>query len=203
MSFNAIESLYSVWIMVINVVRLLRLLFAVRFHSIRYTGKSWSVADLFEEQVRKDPSRVQFVCAEDGRSMTLGEADTIANQVAHWGMSTGLHLSSTDTVALMMENSPEYSCFWYGMAKIGVVTALINTGSVGIALVHSVVTALEGNEGVRYLVISRSLCDAGCLDATVMAEFSRNDVEVVVWEDLYASVPEQYVPSQISYISNH
>lgn len=32
-----------------------------------------------------------------------------------------------DVVALMMQNCPEYVCTWLGLAKLGVVSSLINT----------------------------------------------------------------------------
>ena len=69
------------------------------------------------------------------------------------------------------------------MAKIGVVTALINTGSVGIALSHSVETALEGNEGIKLLVISRELYAA--LPSSVEDEFDKLGIQVHIWEELY------------------
>lgn len=42
-----------------------------------------------------------------------------------------------DEVALYMENCPDYICFWLGLAKIGVVTALINTKQKAESLAHS------------------------------------------------------------------
>ena len=36
-------------------------------------------------------------------------------------------LSAGDVVALNLENSPEFVFVWYGLIKIGVTTALINT----------------------------------------------------------------------------
>src|SRR6185503_7181321 len=40
------------------------------------------------------------------------------------------------TVALFMPNRLEYFCVWYGLSKIGVVTALINNQLSGPALAH-------------------------------------------------------------------
>jgi solute carrier family 27 (fatty acid transporter), member 1/4 len=42
-----------------------------------------------------------------------------------------------DVVAVMMENSLEYVPVWLGMAKVGVVSALINTNQRQKALLHS------------------------------------------------------------------
>ena len=42
-----------------------------------------------------------------------------------------------DVVALIMPNCMEYVAFWLGGAKIGAISALVNTGSIGDSLLHS------------------------------------------------------------------
>src|SRR5438309_3951100 len=70
----------------------------------------------------------------EGRTVTYGELDAIANRFAHWGK--GLNLRRGQTVALFMPNRLEYFAVWYGLSKIGVVTALINNQLSGLALAH-------------------------------------------------------------------
>jgi fatty-acyl-CoA synthase len=70
----------------------------------------------------------------EGRTVTYGEMDAIANRFAHWGKS--LNLRRGQTVALFMPNRLEYFCVWYGLSKIGVVTALINNQLSGPPLAH-------------------------------------------------------------------
>jgi fatty-acyl-CoA synthase len=70
----------------------------------------------------------------EGRTVSYGEMDAIANRFAHWGK--GLGLRRGQTVALFMPNRLEYFCIWYGLSKIGVVTALINNQLSGPALAH-------------------------------------------------------------------
>lgn len=70
----------------------------------------------------------------EGRSVTYGELDAMANRFAHWGK--GLNLRRGQTVALFMPNRLEYFAVWYGLSKIGVVTALINNQLFGLALAH-------------------------------------------------------------------
>jgi fatty-acyl-CoA synthase len=70
----------------------------------------------------------------EGRTVTYGELDAIANRFAHWGK--GLNLRRGQTVALFMPNRLEYFAIWYGLSKIGVVTALINNQLSGLALAH-------------------------------------------------------------------
>ncbi len=70
----------------------------------------------------------------EGRTLTYGELDAAANRFAHWGR--GLNLRKGQTVALFMPNRMEYFAVWYGLSKIGVVTALINSQLTGQALAH-------------------------------------------------------------------
>jgi len=70
----------------------------------------------------------------EGRTVTYGELDAIANRFAHWGK--GLNLRRGQTVALFMPNRLEYFAVWYGLSKIGVVTALINNQLAGLPLAH-------------------------------------------------------------------
>ncbi len=184
------------WAAILTVLRLLKLLLKVRKHSLLYSGgKYFSIADKFEKCCSQRPDQVIFVDAsEDGKETTLNDLDELANQVAHWGMSVGLHVSSSDSVALMMENRSEFVSFWYGMAKIGVPVALINTGSVGLALTHSVIKALENNEGVKMLVTTRELYDGIHRDAEIT--LLEHGIKVLVWEDLFCAGGQSAIGSQ-------
>ncbi|GBM65611.1 hypothetical protein AVEN_164718-1 [Araneus ventricosus] len=64
------------------------------------------------------------------------EVDELSNKVANYFASCGY--SKGDEVALTLDNCPEYVCIWLGLAKIGVVTALINTNVKRDSLAHSV-----------------------------------------------------------------
>ena len=70
----------------------------------------------------------------EGKTLTYGEMDAIANQYAHW--ARGINLRKGQTVALFMPNRLEYFPIWYGLTKVGVVTALINNQLTGEALAH-------------------------------------------------------------------
>lgn len=43
-----------------------------------------------------------------------------------------------DVVGLFVTNRPEYICIWLGLAKLGVITALIGTGLKYLSLKHCV-----------------------------------------------------------------
>jgi fatty-acyl-CoA synthase len=70
----------------------------------------------------------------EGRTVTYGELDAIANRFAHWAKGAGIRRGQT--VALFMPNRLEYFCAWYGLSKVGVVTALINNQLAGLPLAH-------------------------------------------------------------------
>lgn len=103
-----------------------------RAEAVKPTDEA-SVADLIEHWARKTPN-AKAIWFED-RSYSYRDWNEASNRYALWGQSVGLKRG--DTVALLMENRPEYLFAWGGMAKIGVITALINTNQRERALAHS------------------------------------------------------------------
>ena len=70
----------------------------------------------------------------EGRTLTYGEFDALANRYAHWAASRSLRRGST--VAILLPNRAEYIAAWYGLTKIGVAAALINNHLAGAPLAH-------------------------------------------------------------------
>jgi len=97
----------------------------------------YTLADAIEDAVDDHQDRV-FISFE-GREITYADFEARANRFAHWGQSVGL--KKGDTVALFMENRPDYIAFWAGMAKIAVRTALINYNLTGTGLAHCIKVA--------------------------------------------------------------
>lgn len=58
------------------------------------------------------------------------------NQVAHAAQALGVRQG--DTVALAMENRPEFFFAWMGLSKLGAVVAFINTHVSGKVLIHAI-----------------------------------------------------------------
>ncbi|MBU1288731.1 MAG: long-chain-acyl-CoA synthetase [Alphaproteobacteria bacterium] len=92
------------------------------------------VADDVEDVVDRHGANVAF--RFEGTLTTYDEFEARANQFANWALEQGL--TTGDCVALFMENRPDYVAFWYGMSKIGIVTALINSNLEGDALAHCI-----------------------------------------------------------------
>jgi fatty-acyl-CoA synthase len=110
-----------------------------------------SIADFLEAHAAAAPGRPAIL--QDDRVLTWGELDAAANRVARWAL--GLGVGRGDVVALLMENRPEYIVTWFGLAKLGVVTALINTNLRGHPLAHSLAVA-----EAKHLVLGSELREA-------------------------------------------
>ncbi|MEO1729537.1 MAG: long-chain-acyl-CoA synthetase [Pseudomonadota bacterium] len=93
-----------------------------------------TIADEIEESADQHADRAAFVF--EGETTTYREFDERANSVANWALSQGF--KPGDSVALVLENSPDYPAIWFGLAKVGVVTALINTNLEGEGLAHCI-----------------------------------------------------------------
>jgi fatty-acyl-CoA synthase len=76
----------------------------------------------------------------EGRSLSYGELEALANQYAHWAIAQGLKRG--DAVAILLPNRLKYLPLWFGLSKVGVVGALINYQLTGEALAHCL--ALSG-----------------------------------------------------------
>jgi len=113
--------------------RYLRLLATVWY----YEKLDLTVPGVFERTVRRHPHRV---CLHfEDQSWTFQQLDEFSNRVANF-----LHLRGFvhgDSVALFMENRPEYIGLWLGCTKVGVVPALINYNLRGQSLLHSIHSA--------------------------------------------------------------
>ena len=102
-----------------------------RIRSITPDSTNLSCDDL-EKAV--DEFRDRRAVTFEGKTVTYAEFDAIANRYAHWAV--GQNVRRGGVVALFMPNRLEYAAIWYGLSKVGVVTALINNQLTGSALAH-------------------------------------------------------------------
>ncbi len=107
-----------------------------------------TAADIIEHWAAETPDQVAIEF--EGRSYTYAEYNAAANRYAEWALAQGL--GQGDAVALLMENRPDFLFAWCGMAKIGVISALINTNLKDRALAHS----LEISQA-RHLILGAEL----------------------------------------------
>lgn len=93
----------------------------------------YTVADRLEERVADAGDR-PFLIFEN-QSISFAEMNARANRVANAALAAGLQPG--DVVALLMLNRPEFVMVWLGLAKVGIVTALLNTSATGPILAHA------------------------------------------------------------------
>jgi fatty-acyl-CoA synthase len=103
----------------------------MRVRSIAPHSSNLATDDL---EAAVDRWRSRSALSFEGRTIDYAEMDGLANRYAHWADSAGLRRG--DVVALLMPNRIEYLPIWYGLSKVGVVTALINNQLTGPALAH-------------------------------------------------------------------
>jgi fatty-acyl-CoA synthase len=115
----------------------------------RPTG-TFTVADAIGEVAQRMPEQLALVFED--QKLTYRNLDLASNQVAHWAQSH--NIGRGDVVALLMENRPEFVVYWLGLAKLGAVTALINTNLTGRPLAHCLDVS-----GAKHLILDAALAE--------------------------------------------
>jgi len=128
--------------------------------------QNYTVADRLEERANDQADR-PFILFEE-ECLTFGEVNKRANRVANAALAAGL--TQGDVVALFMLNRPDFLTMWLGLAKIGVITALINTSATGNVLAHAM-----RQVGAKALIADSALAHA-------VAALSPGDVPAIIWE---------------------
>ena len=138
---NAIvNSLYlSICMQIYNVyisfyIRAIMVVLSIVRDTRRYIKEKTIIPDLFVSTVAKYKSKPAILFEDE--VWTFQDLEDYSNAVANYFRNEGF--SYGDTVAIVLENSPEYVALWLGMAKIGVHGAFINTNLRGDALLHCV-----------------------------------------------------------------
>ncbi|XP_068151454.1 long-chain fatty acid transport protein 4 [Drosophila tropicalis] len=108
---------------------------------LRYTKRherlNYTVADVFERNVRAHPDKVAIV--SETQKWTFRQVNEHSNKIANVLQAQGYQKG--DVVGLLLENRAEYVATWLGLSKIGVITPLINTNLRGPSLLHSITVA--------------------------------------------------------------
>jgi fatty-acyl-CoA synthase len=161
----------------------------------------YSVADLLESRAADAGGR-PFIVFE-GRSVSFAQMEQCASRVAHAALAAGL--KPGDVVALMMENRPEYPMVWLGLAKVGIVTALLNTGARGEVLRH----ALQQTQAAALIIGTECAEQVATLEPEqrpprlfTLAEPGAQPVAdlpfaATAFESLLAEVPDRAAPREL------
>jgi fatty-acyl-CoA synthase len=97
-------------------------------------GATRLICDIVSEHAKKMPDAPALICGDE--VLAYAQVDARANQYAHWAIGQGVRHGAS--VALLMENRPDFVCAWLGLFKAGASVALINTNLTGEALAHSI-----------------------------------------------------------------
>jgi fatty-acyl-CoA synthase len=136
----------------------------------------FSAADLWERRARRSARR-PFLRFE-GHEWSYGEANAAANRIAHWALERGVRRGQT--VALLMQNRPEFLFVWLGVAKTGATIALLHAEARGAALAHAL-----RESGARLLVLGAECTESfatldpelrAALEVHVLAEPAQPDL---------------------------
>jgi len=114
-------------------------------------GATRLICDIVAEHARKTPDAPAILCGDE--TLSYAQLDARANAYAHWAIGQGI--GRGQSVALLMENRPDFLCAWLGLFKCGAAVALINTNLTGEALAHSIAIA-----GPRHAIVGAELAAA-------------------------------------------
>lgn len=93
-----------------------------------------NVITVFRSNVARHPNKTIFYYNDE--KWSFRDLELYTNKVANAFIASGF--KPGDEVALLMDSRPEYVAIWLGLAKAGVITALINTNQRSATLIHSI-----------------------------------------------------------------
>jgi fatty-acyl-CoA synthase len=156
-------------------------------------GNAYGAGDRLEERAAKSGGRTALVF--EAERWTYEDWNGAANRVAWWGADQGI--GRGESVALLMENRPEFLATWMGLAKLGAVTALINTNLTGKALRHALAASKARHLIVGSECLDRFASTEGDLEAPLRVWVARDPYAAarpLAWpsgaEDLDAALAE-------------
>uniref|UniRef100_A0A1L8D6D8 Very long-chain fatty acid transport protein n=1 Tax=Plutella xylostella TaxID=51655 RepID=A0A1L8D6D8_PLUXY len=124
--------------------------------SKRWGRQDATVAELFTRRAERHPDAPCFIVVGD-RTWTFKEIAAKSNQVSRV-MQEQLSLKRGDVVCVFMPNCAEYVWTWLGVAKLGGVSALINSNLRHKPLLHCIQVAKA-----KAVVFSDALADSFCV----------------------------------------
>ncbi|WP_432470205.1 long-chain-acyl-CoA synthetase [Amphritea sp. HPY] len=170
----------------------------------------YTLADRLEAQAKQYPERPFLIYGE--QRFSYAEVNARANQVAHTVAQRGL--KAGDVCAIALENRPEFFFIWFGLTKLGVVSAFINSQVNGTPLSHAINSTeakavIVGEECVHNFAQTPELKgkslwllpdpekpasadDLACADSNFAAELeaaSRDAVDPALRQDVTAETP--------------
>jgi fatty-acyl-CoA synthase len=113
--------------------------------------KDFTFPDAVEQWAQDYGDRTALLA--NAETLSFAELDARANRYARWAAANGV--TKGDCVCLLMPNRTEYLAIWVGIARMGGVTALLNTNQTGKALAFSI-NIVEP----KHIIVDASLAEA-------------------------------------------
>lgn len=115
----------------------IKLFIQVKRFMSKCESRNDSVISLFKENVAKNPNHVVFIYKNE--YITIKDVDNMSDKIAI-ALDTSLRLKKGDEVALFMTSSPYLVITWISLAKLGIISALIDTSLVRDSLINNLET---------------------------------------------------------------
>ncbi|RWS24015.1 long-chain fatty acid transport protein 4-like protein, partial [Leptotrombidium deliense] len=109
-------------------------LISLKFDIAEAILKNLTTDSYLERHASRNPSKIALIFEE--KSYSFRDVHHFTNQIANVFTKNGF--KPGDNVALFMPSKPEHAMIWYGLSKIGVVTALINENLRSESLIHCI-----------------------------------------------------------------
>ncbi|XP_072176676.1 long-chain fatty acid transport protein 4-like [Diadema setosum] len=131
----------------------LKVLIALKLYIGSRLRKNQLIHDIFRETVKRHPNKVALQL--DDQRWSFLQTEQYSNAVGNLFFEKGFQKG--DTVALIMDNRPEFFGLWLGLSKIGVISAFINYNlrkdglahCINVANCKAVIYASELAEAIR------------------------------------------------------
>lgn len=159
-------------------------------------AQPYSIADRLESQAKVQGDALFLIY--QGRFFTYREVNEQANKYAKAIQERGL--KEGDVCAMALENRPEFFFTWFGLTKLGVVVAFINTQIQGEVLEHAIATTnstvvIVGEECIARFIDTPALADKKVLlvaDAEMPEKPNLPDwIDTSFDDSVAAQAPEQ------------
>ncbi|MFX1323893.1 MAG: AMP-binding protein [Promethearchaeota archaeon] len=155
-----------------------------------WKNENQSVGTYVEELAEKNPNKTALFFED--KSWTWKEFNEEANKISNFFTKRGLKPEST--VAVMMENSPDYFFVTTGLNKIQGISALININQRRQALIHSIKIV-----NARYIIVDVD-CLPGLLEVLEELPFENDEIFVISGLD---SAQKDYVDLRAQLNESH
>ncbi|KAG5321732.1 S27A4 protein, partial [Acromyrmex heyeri] len=113
--------------------------------------REYTVAKIFSKYAVAHPDKVAYIFED--KEWTYEQLEHFSNRMGRYFCTRSF--SHSDSIALFMENRPEYIATWLGLGKANFVAALINTNLRRDVLLHSINAA-----GCKAVIFGSELKDA-------------------------------------------